>query len=218
MLRSTHQQQKKNNKVITALDDKYHTQGSTISDDIVVNMAITFSARDLYDICKNANLKKQLPENEIPSFSWFKFQFWPKDSTSHTTINYMGNFPVKYMLQQRMIRKADDNNHYAIAIFKYAHEYAVSIRDICSFVCTDDKHKISMGEPNFPLAALPRGRQMLAANNKSFQVGHHDFSTISLLPTVILVNDIPEIIEKSWYRGRVCVGLKILVTDPFTPL
>ena len=116
-------------------------------------MAITISVRDLYDKYKNTYLKKQLP-----LFSWFKLQFWPKDSTTHTTLNYTGCFPVKYMLQQKMIRKAHDDDHYTNAILKYAREYAASIRDICSFVCTDDKHKISMREPNFPLATLPRER------------------------------------------------------------
>ena len=154
-------------KELTAVDDKRHTQGSTTSSEVVVNMAIAISAHDLYDKCKNTYLKKQLPENEIPSFSWFKFQFWPKDSTTHLALNCMGCFPVKYMLQQRMIRKAHDDDHYTNAIFKYAREYAVSIRDICSLVCTDDKHKISMGEPNFLLAALPRGRRVLAANRVS---------------------------------------------------
>ena len=193
MSRSTHQQRKKAKfdsfwdiaknviEELTAVDDRRHTQGSTTSGEVVVNMAIAISAHDLYDKCKNAYLKKQLPENEIPSFSWFKFQFWPKDSTTHTALNYTGRFPVKYMLQQRMIRKSHDDDHYANAIFKYAREYAVSIRDICSFVCTNDKHKISMGEPNFPLAALPRGRRVLKGKNESFQVGDHDFSTISLI-------------------------------------
>ena len=129
---------------LTAADDRRHTQGSTTSGKVVVNMAIAISARDLYDMCKNVYLKKQLPENEIPLFSWFKFQFWSKDSTTHTALNYTGRFPVKYMLQQRMIRKSHDNNHYAHAIFKYAREYAVSTRDICSFVCTDNKYKISL--------------------------------------------------------------------------
>ena len=134
---------------------------------VIVNMAIAISTCDLYDKCKDAYLKKQLPENEILSFSWFEFQFWPKDSTTHTALNYMGHFPVKYMLRQKMIRKAHGDDHYANAIFKYAREYAVSMRDICSFVCTDDKHRISMGEPNFPLAALPHGRRVLVAKTKA---------------------------------------------------
>ena len=59
---------------------------------------------------------------------------------------------------------------------------------------------------------------MLVARNEAFQVGDHDFSTISLIPTVILINDIPESIEKSWYRGKACVGIKMTATDPSSAL
>ena len=79
-------------------------------------------------------------------------------------------------------------------------------------------NEISMGELNFPLAALPHGRRVLVANNESFQVGDHDFSTISLILTVILINDIPERVDKSWYHGKACVGIKISATDPSTSL
>ena len=79
-------------------------------------------------------------------------------------MNYNGRFPVKYMLQQRMVRKLHDDDH--------------CTNDICCFICTDDKHKIDIGEPNFPLAAVPRGKQVLVACNEAFQVGDHDFSTI----------------------------------------
>ena len=82
-------------KELTAVDDRCHTQGSTTSGEIVVNMTIAISTCNLYDKCKNGYLKKQLPENEIPSFSWFKFQLWPKDLTTHTALNYTGHFPVK---------------------------------------------------------------------------------------------------------------------------
>ena len=116
-------------------------------------MAVAISARDLYEKCKISYLSKELPESEIPS--WFKFQFWPKDLTTHSALNYTGHFPVKYMLQQRMVRKLHDDDHYTNALFKYAQEYAINIRDICCFICTDDKHKIDIGEPNCPLAAVP---------------------------------------------------------------
>ena len=71
MSRSTHQQREKTNfdsfwdiaknliEELTAVDDRRHTQGSTTSGDIVVNMAIAISARNLYDKCKTAYLKKQ---------------------------------------------------------------------------------------------------------------------------------------------------------------
>ena len=65
-----------------------------------------------------------------------------------------------------MVRKLHDDDHYMKALFKYAREYAINIRDICSFICTDDKHKIDVGEPNFPLAAVPRGKQVLVARKE----------------------------------------------------
>ena len=203
---------------MTAVNDRCHAHGSLLSGEVVVNMTVAISARDLYEKCKISYLSKELPESEIPSFSWFKFQFWPKDLTTHSALNYTGRFPVKYMLQQRMVRKSHDDDHYMNAPFNYAQEYAINIRDICCFICTDDKHKIDVGEPNIPLAVVPRGKQVLVARNEAFQVGDHDFSTISLIPTVILINDIPESIEKSWYRGKACVGIKMTATNPSSAL
>ena len=84
--------------------------------------------------------------------------------------------------------------------------------------CTDEKHKIDAGESNFPLAAVPQGKQVLVARNEAFQVGDHNFSTISLISTVTPMNDIPESIEKSWCNGKACVGIKMTVIDPSSAL
>ena len=116
-----------------------------------------------------------------------------------------------------MVRKAH-YDHYANVIFKYARQYAVNVQDLCSFICTDDKHKISVGEPGFPLSVLPHGRRVLVGLNEKYQVGDHDFSTVSLIPTVILLNDIPEEVDGSWYHGKPMVSLKITATDPFSAI
>ena len=42
-------------------------------------------------------------------------------------MNYNGRFPVKYMLQQRMVRKLHDDDHCTNALLKYAREYAINI-------------------------------------------------------------------------------------------
>ena len=49
------------------------------------------------------------------------------------------------MIQQRMARKAHDDIYYAEAVYKYARKYAVSIRNLVSFICAHNKHKISVG-------------------------------------------------------------------------
>ena len=40
----------------------------------------------------------------------------------------------------------------------------------------DDKHRIKMGDPGSPLAAVEQGRRVLVQRNASFEVSDHDFS------------------------------------------
>ena len=75
-----------------------------------------------------------------------------------------------------------------------------------------------MGEPGCPMAALPRGRRVLVGNNQIFQVADHDFSNLSLIPTVILVNEIGESVDNSWNCGQPNVLVKITAICPSTAL
>ena len=79
----------------------------------------------------------------------------------HTATNYTGKLKVRYLMQQRLIGKEHDDAHYCAAIFKYAREFSLMNREHCTFLWTDDKHKISTGEPGVPLSALPRGKRVL---------------------------------------------------------
>ena len=76
------------------------------------------------------------------------------------------------------------------------------LRDHGVFVSLDDKHRIKVGEPGFPVA---------------FEVGDHDFTRMSIVPSVCFVIDIPESVESSWYTGKVFVGLKEAIFEPSSP-
>ena len=201
---------------LTAVDDRRHGPASE-NGDVVVNMAVAISAPQLYDKCKIEALKT-LQEEDIPSLSWFKFQFWPKNTRENAAMNYTGRFKIRYMMQQRMLRKQHDDEHYCACIYKYLRSMAVSLRDVSAMICTDDKHKISCGEPNYPLSALPRGRRVIVAQNEYYRVGDHDFSRLSFIPTVFLMNEIPDDVSSSWYRGKPHVMLKIAALEPSTAL
>ena len=97
-----------------------------------------------------------------------------------------------------MVRKTHDNTVYAGAVYEYARELAVSIRDLVSFICTDDKHKISVGEPGFPITALPRRPRVLVGKNEVFKAADHNFLCLSLIPTLILI----QISMKAMYTDR----------------
>lgn len=67
------------------------------------------------------------------------------------------------MIQQRQFRKQHPDQHYAAGVFRYQREFAHKFRSHCAFVCLDDKHRMKVGEPNFPVAAAERGRRVVVA-------------------------------------------------------
>ena len=81
-------------------------------------------------------------------------------------------------------------------------EYSITVREYCAFVCLDDKHKIKVGEPGYPVAATERGRHVPVHIDERLQVGDHDFTKFSLIPSVTFVVNIPEDISDSWFTGK----------------
>ena len=59
-----------------AVDDHCHAK-VTKDGNVVSNFALAISVRDLYEQCCNAAKENNLSDDNIPSLSWFSFQFWP---------------------------------------------------------------------------------------------------------------------------------------------
>jgi len=81
-------------------------------------------------------------------------------------------------------------------------------------VCLDDKHKIKIGEPGFPVAPAERGRKALVKVGTTFKVGDHDFTKFGIILNVVLINDIPDEFSGSWYQGAVNLLLKESAFEP----
>ena len=94
------------------------------------------------------------------------------------------------MVQKRQWRNNRCDSHYAAAIFHYQHEFAVNFSGLTSFVCLDDKHSSKVGEPGFPVAAAQCGQKVTvrAGTCTSFEVGDHNFTKFSAVPSVALIN------------------------------
>ena len=107
-----------------AIDDRQHTQ-VTKDGDVVSNLALAISARDLYEQCCKTGREKGLSDNQVPSLSWFRFQFWPKNSYMHSALNYTGQLKLKYILEQRTKRKFSEDDHYCSALYRYVRELAL---------------------------------------------------------------------------------------------
>ena len=66
-------------------------------------------------------------------------------------------------------------------------------------LCIDDKHRLKVGEPGFPVAAAERGRKVIVHAGTTFEVGDHDFTKFSIVPSVALIVKIPKDIHESCY-------------------
>ena len=73
--------------------------------------------------------------------------------------------------------------HFAACVFRYQREMAVMFCEKSVFVCMDDKHRVKVGEPHYPVAAAERGKKVLVSRNSSFEVLDHDFTKFSLIIT-----------------------------------
>ena len=101
------------------------------------------------------------------------------------------------MVQKRQWCKSYVDAHYAAALFRYKREFAIRFKQSTTFVCLNDKHHIKVGEPGYPVAAVERGRRVIVCKDVSFEVGNHDFTKVSIIPSVTLVADIPDTLAGS---------------------
>ena len=122
------------------------------------------------------------------------------------------------MIQGRQFCQSHINCHYASALFRYEKCFSLKYRNFVSFVCMDDKHTCKVGEPNCPVAAVERGKQVIVGLNESFQVADHDFCKLSLTLSVALLVNLLNDMEGSFYDGQVFVTLKENCFEAFSAL
>ena len=174
-------------------------------------------AISIHDLCEQVVLRCP-PDAVIPSNEWLRLQFWPKTPKANVSLHYTGRLNVRFMIQKWQFRASHEGEHYAAAVFHYHREYAIKLKEYCLMVCIDDKRRLKVGEPGFPVAAAERGKKVLVRAGTTMEVGDHDFTKFSVVPSVALVVDIPDKIDESWYRGQVFVGFKDTAFEQSSPL
>ncbi|CAG8633361.1 11116_t:CDS:2 [Ambispora leptoticha] len=191
---------------VTAVDERRH--------DPIVHLATAISVNDLLH-----QIEKECPTGTpIPSAQWLRLQFWPKNPTRLSSLQFTGRLPLKFMVQTRQLRAYHQDAHYASAIFRYEKEFAVKFREITNLVFMDDKHRCKVGEPGFPVAAVERGKKVVVSKNTTFTVADHDYTKTGIIPSVTMICNIPESINGDFYAGKVHIGLKDPIFQPSSPL
>lgn len=82
-------------------------------------------------------------------------------------------------------------------------EYALFVREHSSFISLDDKHKIQIGEPLYPVAAVESGCWVLVREDEHFIVGDHDFTKFSIIPPVCFVITVPELMVQRYVHALI---------------
>jgi hypothetical protein len=75
---------------------------------------------------------------------------------------------------------------------------------------------MKVGEPQCPVAAVERGKQVLVSKDKKLTVADHDFTRLILTPSVAMIIDVPESIEGSFFR-IVFILFKVNAFQPSSP-
>ena len=139
-------------------------------------------------------------------------QFWPKNPTNKTALQFTGKLDVKFMVQARQLRKWHIDAHYCACLFRYLKSFSIKYRSNCQLIFMDDKHRCKIGEPGLPVATV-EGHHIY-----QFAVADHDYTKFGIIPSVTMLCDIPEKLDDSFYRGQVYVGLKNAVLEASSPL
>ena len=66
--------------------------------------------------------------------------------------------------------------------------------------------------------AVERGKEVIVARSQSFQVADHDFTKVSVTPSVTMLINIPDDIEGTFYDGQIHVGVKENCFQPSSSL
>ena len=171
------------------------------------------------DDLRNQVEEKLPPGTPIPSTSWIRLNFQPKNPFDKSAKNYTGKFNLRYAVQQRILRVQHVDGEYCRQQFYLLKAFAVKFRQYCLFLSLDDKAIVPVGNPDHPVSTGVRSHHgAIVANSNPVVALDHDFHVAGLVPSVCFVVDIPPTSKDSFYRGKVHVGVKDKVFEPSSAL
>jgi hypothetical protein len=179
-------------ETVTAVDDRRHGE---------LHLSRWISLEEMI-----AEAAGRCPEGTlIPSKSLVRLQFTPRNPYNHASMNFTGKIPVQYKIQKRQLRVAHQDQHFCAALYKYVKCKAIELGKYGSFVCSDDKAKVPVGNPGLPISTGVRGKKTITPTSSEMLAGDHDMHSTSLTPSVYLVCDVPDTTERSFVSGNVHV-------------
>jgi len=132
-------------------------------------------------------------------------------------MHYTSQFNVKFKVQGRLLRKSNDDAHYCAALFRYLREFCIQYNQWTCLISADDKHKVLIGE-DIAVSTGVRNRRSIVTQNNTLAAADHDFTKLSLTPSITFFITIPDDISGSFYEGQVFVSYKDTIFEPSTAI
>ncbi len=114
---------------------------------------------------------------------------------------------MKFKVQSQLLWKNSDNAHYCATLFWYLREFCIQYYQWTCLISADDKHKISIGE-DVTVSISVRNRHSMVTQDSILAAADHDFTKLSLIPSVTFFISIPNDISELFYSGQVFVSYK----------
>lgn len=188
----------------------------------LVKNVVAFAAEKAQE--QPSGLLKSLQPDEVPTAQWVRLLFCPSNPWLASSAVYKCKFDISSKLMSRSHHHEHADSEYAARVFKHLRSLACELKSMgvsVAMLFADDKCSAKVGEPGDALAATERNKSVLAVSAKAAVASMHDFAKFKINPTAMLLlmlEDIPDTADESFYRGHVSVGVKDAVFQPSTPM
>ena len=190
-------------------------------------MPIAMSLPDLRDrIQKHADTVLHLKlttDYLLPSCEWLLLQFQPQRDDTLTATKFSGLLGIHRTVQSRTIRQSHEDCHFTRALWQYIRQWCHPLAKSghAMVVSVDDKCGVKLGEPGMPIGALQRRKKKsicATAGGAGILAADHDYSSVTLTPSVTLFIKPPEDRLGSYAQGAPFLTIKNAVFQTSNPL
>ncbi len=122
-------------------------------------------------------------------------------------MHYTNQFNIKFQVQAKLLYKDHSDAHYCTCLFRYLCKFAIFYHNHVCFIAVDNKHKILIGE-DIAISTGIRNKKNIVSTNATLIVSNHDFTKLSFTSSITFFINISELIEHSFYNGKVFVLYK----------
>lgn len=92
---------------------------------------------------------------------------------------------MQFKIQRRKLRAAHMDSHFCNAQFKYLKAFAIEEKEKCILTFSDDKAKVSIGEPGLSVSTGVRGKRSIVPTTSTLVALDHDMTKSSLTLSVV---------------------------------